>query len=109
MRVSATIEPERVVLTVDDDGPGIPVAVKEALFDPYVTTKRDGTGLGLSIVKKIIVDHGGTIDTGWSPLGGARFSIVIPRLGSAAAIAALERSGTIEAGPPPSIDPKSRP
>jgi len=109
VRVAATIEPERFVVTVDDDGPGIPAAVKEALFDPYVTTKRDGTGLGLSIVKKIIVDHGGTIDAGWSPLGGARFSIVIPRLGSASAIAALERAGTIEVGPPSSIDPRSRP
>jgi nitrogen fixation/metabolism regulation signal transduction histidine kinase len=109
VRVAVAIEPERFVVTVDDDGPGIPAAVKEALFDPYVTTKRGGTGLGLSIVKKIIVDHGGTIDAGWSPLGGARFSIVIPRLGSACSLAALERAGAIETDPPSSIDPKSRP
>ncbi len=108
VRVSATVEPERFVIAVDDDGPGIPEAVKEALFDPYVTTKRHGTGLGLSIVKKIIVDHGGTIDAGWGPLGGARFRIVIPRLGSAASIAALERAGSIEAAPPSSIDPRER-
>ena len=50
VHVAATIEPQRFVITVDDDGPGIPEAVKEALFDPYVSTKRDGTGLGLSIV-----------------------------------------------------------
>ena len=107
VHVAAIIEPERFVITVDDDGPGIPEAVKEALFDPYVSTKRDGTGLGLSIVKKIIVDHGGSIDAGWGPLGGARFRIVIPRLGTPASIAALERAGTIEIAPPSSIEPQS--
>ena len=109
VQVATTIEPDRYVITVDDDGPGIPEAVKEALFDPYVSTKRDGTGLGLSIVKKIIVDHGGSIEAGWGPLGGAQFRIVIPRLGTAASIAALERAGAIEVAPPSSIDPKSRP
>jgi signal transduction histidine kinase len=111
VQVTTTIEGEgdgdRFVIAVDDDGPGIPEAVKEALFDPYVSTKRDGTGLGLSIVKKIVVDHGGTIEAGWGPLGGARFRIVIPRLGTAASLAALERAGTIEVAPPSSIDPKS--
>ncbi len=107
VHVATTIEPERFVITVDDDGPGIPETVKEALFDPYVSTKRDGTGLGLSIVKKIVVDHGGSIDAGWGPLGGARFRIVLPRLGTAASVAALERAGAIEVAPPSSIEPKS--
>jgi signal transduction histidine kinase len=61
-----------------------------------VTTKRDGTGLGLSIVKKIVVDHGGSIEADKSPLGGARFRIVLPREGSAEAQAALEKG---EPGP----------
>lgn len=67
------------VLAVDDDGPGIEPSVRATLFDPYVTTKRDGTGLGLSIVKKIVLDHGGTIEAKPSPLGGARFEIRLPR------------------------------
>jgi signal transduction histidine kinase len=80
------------VIDVDDDGPGIPEEVAQQLFDPYVTTKRDGTGLGLSIVKKIVVDHGGSIEATKAPLGGARFRIVVPREGSAEARAALERA-----------------
>jgi two-component system, NtrC family, nitrogen regulation sensor histidine kinase NtrY len=104
IRVSARASESRYTVFVDDNGPGIPPSVREALFDPYVTTKRDGTGLGLSIVKKILVDHGGTIDTQASPLGGARFRIVIPRTGSAEARAALDRALS-RAAPPPSSQP----
>jgi two-component system, NtrC family, nitrogen regulation sensor histidine kinase NtrY len=78
------------VITLDDDGPGIPEEVGQALFDPYVTTKRDGTGLGLSIVKKIVVDHGGSIEAGRGPLGGARLRITLPTAESAEARAARE-------------------
>jgi nitrogen fixation/metabolism regulation signal transduction histidine kinase len=90
--LTARVEGDRYVLDVDDDGPGIAEDVGQLVFDPYVTTKRDGTGLGLSIVKKIVVDHGGSIDAGRSPLGGARFHVVLPRAGSPAAEAALERA-----------------
>ena len=65
-------------LNVDDNGPGIPEALRPTIFDPYVTHTAGGTGLGLAIVKKIVVEHGGTIDAGSSPLGGARISIVLP-------------------------------
>lgn len=78
VRVTAFQETNGFVVDIDDDGPGIAKDVRDILFDPYVTTKRDGTGLGLTIVKKIIVDHGGTIDAMESPLGGARFRIRLP-------------------------------
>jgi two-component system nitrogen regulation sensor histidine kinase NtrY len=91
VRVSARVEGDRYAILVDDDGPGIPPEVEQAIFDPYVTTKRDGTGLGLSIVKKIVMDHGGMIDAAKGPLGGARIRILLPRAGSAEARAALER------------------
>jgi two-component system nitrogen regulation sensor histidine kinase NtrY len=81
---------EDYLVTFDDDGPGVPEELREAVFDPYVTTKSEGTGLGLAIVKKIVVEHGGTIDAQPSPLGGARFRIRIPKLSSAAARAARE-------------------
>ncbi len=80
------------IIDVDDDGPGIAESVRDQIFDPYVTTKHDGTGLGLTIVKKIIVDHGGTIDALISPLGGARFEIRLPREGTPESLAALDRS-----------------
>jgi len=67
-------------LDVEDDGPGVAPELRQAIFDPYVTTKTDGTGLGLAIVKKIVVEHGGTISAGESALGGARLSVRIPAL-----------------------------
>ncbi|AKT37093.1 sensor histidine kinase [Chondromyces crocatus] len=89
--VSTHSEGTGYVIDVDDDGPGIDAALRDAIFDPYVTTRRDGTGLGLSIVKKIVVDHGGTIDVLVSPLGGARFEVRMPRAGSPEARAVLEQ------------------
>jgi len=47
---------------VEDDGPGVPEAMRPHLFDPFVTSKRTGTGLGLALVAKIIGDHGGIIE-----------------------------------------------
>ena len=67
-------------LDVEDDGPGVAPELRQAIFDPYVTTKTDGTGLGLAIVKKIVVEHGGTISAGESALGGARLRVRIPAL-----------------------------
>ncbi len=92
VHVAARSEDGTHVIDVDDDGPGISAEVRTTLFDPYVTTKRDGTGLGLTIVKKIVVDHGGSIEVGEAPSGGARIRIRLPREGTAAQIAALERS-----------------
>ena len=52
---------ERILISVTDNGPGLPAADKEKIFEPYVTTKSKGTGLGLAIVKKLIDEHGGDI------------------------------------------------
>jgi two-component system nitrogen regulation sensor histidine kinase NtrY len=68
----------RLRLHVDDNGPGIPEALRPTIFDPYVTHTTGGTGLGLAIVKKIVVEHGGAIVADASPLGGARISITLP-------------------------------
>lgn len=83
IQISLFTEGGDYVINIDDSGPGIPDSVRESLFEPYITTKPEGTGLGLSIVKKIIVDHGGSIDAKDSPLGGARFHVRIPRPGAA--------------------------
>ncbi|MEZ4300137.1 MAG: ATP-binding protein [Polyangiaceae bacterium] len=91
------------VIDIDDDGPGIPAEVRTTLFDPYVTTKRDGTGLGLTIVKKIIVDHGGSIEVREAPGGGARIRLRIPVLGTPASAAALARSTEDDADAPASM------
>jgi nitrogen fixation/metabolism regulation signal transduction histidine kinase len=80
-----------VVIRVEDDGPGVPEAVRGRVFDPYFTTKADGTGLGLAIVKKIVVEHNGTIAAGQSErLGGASFALSLPPAHSLAIAVARE-------------------
>ncbi len=51
-----------LMVSVADNGGGIPDDLKPHLFDPFVTTKRNGTGLGLALVAKVIGDHGGVIE-----------------------------------------------
>ncbi|QGN07747.1 PAS domain S-box protein [Halorhabdus sp. CBA1104] len=58
---------------VEDDGPGIPVADRERVFEPGVTTQEHGTGFGLSIVRQIADAHGWTVSVTDSSSGGARF------------------------------------
>jgi two-component system nitrogen regulation sensor histidine kinase NtrY len=72
---------DRVVLTVADEGPGIDRDLRERIFDPYFTTKGTGTGLGLAIVKKIVLQHGGEIQAGERPGGGASFTVALPIAG----------------------------
>ena len=67
-----------VRLFVSDNGPGIPVAEREKLFMPYYSTKRRGSGLGLAIVRRIVVEHGGTIEVGENAPRGTRFTIELP-------------------------------
>jgi two-component system, NtrC family, nitrogen regulation sensor histidine kinase NtrY len=82
VRLSVESRPLRrtAVVLIDDNGPGVPAAESQRIFDPYVTTKPQGTGLGLAIVRKIVIDHGGDISVspGPSPLGGARLLVEIP-------------------------------
>jgi two-component system, NtrC family, nitrogen regulation sensor histidine kinase NtrY len=67
-----------VRVMVSDNGPGIPVADREKLFLPYYSTKRRGSGLGLAIVRRIIAEHGGTIEVGANTPSGTRFTIELP-------------------------------
>jgi nitrogen fixation/metabolism regulation signal transduction histidine kinase len=89
-------EEGRILIDIDDDGPGISEDKRAAVFDPYFTTRREGTGLGLAIVKKIIVEHGGMIVCEASPLGGARFRISLPPSESEEASAALAEAKRAE-------------
>ena len=71
-------EGSRVLLEVEDDGPGIAKEERERVFDAYFTTKSEGTGLGLAITKKIVLEHGGAIACDAARGGGALFRITLP-------------------------------
>ncbi|MBU6499981.1 MAG: HAMP domain-containing protein [Rhodospirillales bacterium] len=77
--LAATRAGERAVqVTVDDDGPGIAPAQREAAFRPFESGAAGGTGLGLSIARDIVRAHGGDITLEDSPLGGLRARIQLP-------------------------------
>ena len=71
-------------LTVDDDGPGVPVEAEQRIFDRFarLDESRDrttgGVGLGLAVVRAVVEHHGGTVGCARSPLGGARFLVRLP-------------------------------
>ena len=67
-----------VRLTVADDGPGIPPADRDKLFMPYYSTKGRGSGLGLAIVRRIIAEHGGSIEATDNEPHGTVFTIELP-------------------------------
>ncbi len=81
--------PPGVRVRVQDNGPGIPAEDRLRVFEPYFTTKAEGkgTGLGLAIVHRIASEHGGSVEIGDSPLGGAEMTVLLP-----------------ESGPPPEAD-----
>jgi len=84
VRIGVAVGPSEVVITIVDDGPGVPVEDRERIFDPFVSTKEDGTGLGLPMARTIVTAHGGRIVVEGTPAGGATFLIGLPiRAGSA--------------------------
>ena len=76
--VAAVPQGRTVMVTVDDDGPGIPEARRESVFRPFESGSSGGTGLGLTIARDIVRAHGGDIVLEDSPLGGLRARIRLP-------------------------------
>ena len=70
-----------VGVIVEDSGPGVPPELREQIFNPFFTSKKDGVGLGLSIVAKIVDDHRGTIRLEEGAVHGARFHVFFLRAG----------------------------
>ena len=66
-----------VRLEVADDGPGIPAEIRDRVFEPFVTGRRDGTGLGLALAKRAVEDHGGALGFE-SGSGGTVFRVDLP-------------------------------
>ncbi len=76
--VAVAEQGSRAMLEVRDSGPGVPAEDRDRIFDPYFTTKSEGTGLGLAIAKKVVLEHGGTIEYHAAKEGGASFRILLP-------------------------------
>lgn len=80
----ATTATNEVVLRVDDDGAGVPEAERERIFERFVrldaarSRGAGGSGLGLAIVAEVVAAHGGRVRALDSPIGGARFEVVLP-------------------------------
>ncbi len=72
-------EDEGVTISFGDDGPGIPEDEYDQVFAPFYTGRDEGTGLGLAISAKIIESYGGKITVSRSKLGGALFTVNVPR------------------------------
>lgn len=76
---TARDRPNRFIrIIVADDGPGIPAGEQEKLFLPYYSTKGRGSGLGLAIVRRIVAEHGGSVDVADNVPQGTRFTIELP-------------------------------
>jgi signal transduction histidine kinase len=84
VEIELGLEDENVIITVDDDGPGIPVNQREDIFIPFARLDRSrarttgGTGLGLAIVRQSVERQQGSLEVGDSPQGGARFVLRFP-------------------------------
>ncbi len=86
MRLAVAGSPHRVhlplVLSVRDNGPGIPDDIRPHLFEAFVTSKTSGSGLGLALVAKIVGDHGGLIEVDSRP-GRTEFRLCLPMMSDA--------------------------
>ncbi len=65
-----------VVIDVRDNGPGVPEDIRDRIFVPFYTTRREGSGVGLALSRQIMISHGGTISCSNREGGGASFSLV---------------------------------
>lgn len=84
-RIALESDDRAVVLTIDDRGPGIPEAEREAVLEPFVrletsrSRRTGGAGLGLAVARSLVDAHGGSIGIDDSPDGGARIVVRLPR------------------------------
>ncbi len=87
-----TLAKGQTIVTVEDNGRGLPKTERNRLTEPYVTMRAKGTGLGLAIVKKIMEDHGGDLMLADREGGGASIKMVFPAAATHAAGPDAERA-----------------
>lgn len=77
IEITTSAENNLILVRVSDSGPGVPLNLREKIFDPFFTSKTESTGIGLSLCHRIITDHGGSLSVSESRWGGAEFTIEI--------------------------------
>ena len=100
VEVSVAVDHDTALLTVDDDGPGIPVEERERVFERFARgggTRASGSGLGLALVAQQAAVHGGRAMIAAAPLGGARVTV---QLAASVDAAARPGGGTARTTPP---------
>jgi two-component system nitrogen regulation sensor histidine kinase NtrY len=83
-KVSFNSKQNKFMISIEDNGHGIPASLRDKVFDPYVSSKTTGTGLGLAITNQIIAEHGGTVKVADTSHMGTRITVEIPGQKSAA-------------------------
>ncbi|HEX7638039.1 MAG TPA: ATP-binding protein, partial [Burkholderiaceae bacterium] len=79
VRLETADDGDHLLVRCVDSGPGLPAGLAERLFEPFVSGREGGVGLGLAVARQIVVAHGGDIEAGTGELGGASFSLRLPR------------------------------
>jgi signal transduction histidine kinase len=81
-RAAESAGQRRVVVQVEDEGPGVPEGIQGKVFMPFFTTKQKGTGLGLAVVQRRVMDLSGEVTclSPISPRGGTRFEVTLPQI-----------------------------
>ncbi len=83
IKITAEVSPDSLIVSVTDNGPGVPASQREAVFEKFTRGAREsatpGVGLGLAISRAIVEAHRGRIVVDAGPDGGARFSFSLPR------------------------------
>ncbi|MBI5442717.1 MAG: HAMP domain-containing protein [Deltaproteobacteria bacterium] len=72
------LEADSIRVDIADTGPGVDEELRERIFEPFFTRKRNGTGLGLAITKRLIEQQGGSVSVAKGPEGGACFTVRLP-------------------------------
>lgn len=79
IRITARVDESSLIISVSDDGPGVPAEMLDKIFTPFCSGSAEGAGLGLSLARKMIELHGGSLELDTTTHSGARFVIRTPR------------------------------
>lgn len=78
IRIASAQKNGRIIVKVSSSGPGVPLAIRDKILDPFYTTKSDSSGIGLALTNRIVTDHGGSLQVTDRRWKGAEFIMEIP-------------------------------